>query len=95
MKKFTKPPKFNKKNCLKCIYRGVKESTSLGAPVTIKNENGEERVAHVYCNYASITGETCIRLTEDHKNTMDIRGKGPRCKMFKEGNSLSRDIKPM
>lgn len=90
-----KPPKFNKNNCLKCIYRGTRESCNLGAPVKVKNEDGEEYVVHVYCNYSSITGDTCIRLAKNHKNTMDIRGKGPICKLFAEGESLSRDIKPM
>lgn len=72
-------PKFNKKKCLKCKYRGTK---GIGYPV--RNEDGE--VVRPYCNYSAYANTTCLK-PGPHGTSIDSRGNDyNNCKLFVEGD---------
>ena len=65
--------KFNKKKCHTCIYHG--NTSGLTANQTI-------------CNYAAITGHTCLRRN-DKGDPVDIRGNdGENCKIYENGKAI-------
>lgn len=75
-------PKFDKKKCLKCKYRGL--DYSLGYPVTIR-ENGKVKTVCVYCNY-NLSTEISTLTTGPNKTVIDIRGTDyDNCQLFVEG----------
>ena len=43
-----------------------------------------------YCNYASITGETCLRRNRDG-SLRDIRGEGPGCLLYCRGEQILKE----
>jgi len=77
--------KFNPEKCIKCKYR-YSSSNSIGNPVRVG-----DKWLKVFCNYASITGSTCLKpisLTE----SIDMRGDDfENCKYFKEGDMVDED----
>jgi len=79
-------PKFDKHKCLKCVYHG-----NCGAGWHIVDGHGEG--ANVICNYATITGFTCLkRVARDELK--DIRGEDfNNCKLYTEGKSLGKKLK--
>ena len=40
-----------------------------------------------YCNYASITGETCLKRNRDG-SIKDSRGEGPGCLLYLKGDAI-------
>lgn len=71
-------PKFNKRKCLECKYRGY---ISQGHLIRTGNKS-----VHVCCNFASITGITCLKPLSGYRTT-DLRGDNyNNCKLFVKGN---------
>lgn len=72
---------FNVEKCMKCCYHGT--HPSMGQIV------GRGRDAFwVYCNYACVTGDTCLKKAGPH-DSVDSRGNDPdNCKLFWEGEKL-------
>ena len=69
--------KFDKRKCLKCMYHG---EGHIGYPVRV----GDKTIT-VYCNYASVTGNTCLKQKNSHES-YDTRGEiHDDCKLFVEG----------
>ena len=62
--------KIDKKFCRKCIYHGV----------------GNISRSDIYCNYASIEGETCLK-----RDGSDIRGDGPECNLYSQGERIIKE----
>ena len=75
-------PKFDKLQCLKCIYH--QETPGTGYPVVVKDNKGREKVLHVHCNYLGVTRESCLQDTGGGR-VIDIRGDGPECNLFRPG----------
>ena len=72
--------KFNKQKCLKCRYHNY---GCGGYLATVR-----KRRQAVYCNYASITGNTCLKPTGLF-TTVDVRGDDyNNCKLFLEGDLI-------
>ena len=68
-----KEVKIDRKLCKKCVYRG---DSNVGG-------------GSVYCNYAAITGTTCLR--RDGNDVIDIRGEGPECLLYERGDKIVRE----
>lgn len=62
----------DKRKCAKCMYHAGKVGLSLG----------------VYCNYAGITGKTCLHV--ENGKTTDRRGDGD-CALFHKGVAVVED----
>jgi hypothetical protein len=72
-----KGPKFNKRKCLRCKYH---THMSQGYSVRVGH-----RSIHVCCNFATVTGITCLKPEPGHR-TSDLRGEDyDDCKLFVEG----------
>lgn len=72
--------KFDRSKCRSCIYRG----RVSGGQQYIKGE----RINNVCCNYAAITGNTCLKYNNAHKLD-DIRGDNyDECKLYKKGKAI-------
>lgn len=70
-------PKFNKQKCLKCKYHAF---SSNGYRAVIGRGSRD-----VICNFATITGITCLK-PEPGYSTSDLRGEDyDNCKLFVEG----------
>ena len=68
---------------MKCRYHA--RGFDSGYPVKIKDEDGKEKTAYVYCNYACTTGISTLTLDSD-KNVIDRRGiEYNNCLLFEEG----------
>lgn len=77
-------PKFNPKRCAKCQFHS--EQTALGYHVRVS----KTKAISVSCNYACITGHTCLQSKNKYE-TYDTRGtEFDGCKLFKEGPILRR-----
>jgi len=75
-------PKFDKKKCLVCKYHGI----GCGGFTVRKHNN----MIHVFCDYATITKDTCLTKTTDGA-TIDRRGDDyDNCQLYDAGN-VSRD----
>lgn len=44
----------------------------------------------IYCNYASITGETCLKRNRNG-SLRDIRGEGPGCLLYCRGEQILKE----
>lgn len=74
-------PKFNKHKCLDCIYHQEMPGM-LGYQVRVDKNHYK----HVYCNFSSVTRETCLRVTEN--GVIDIRGNDfDNCQLFVKGKA--------
>lgn len=74
-------PRFSKRKCLECTWHG--ERGPVGYPV--KDENGETRC--IYCNYATLNKDTCLRAGENN-SVADIRGDDyKKCRQFLRGKA--------
>lgn len=70
-------PKFDKSRCYRCIY----STNQISGSYKTKDKNG--KVVGVACDYATITGNTC--LIDTSEGTYDLRGtEYSNCKLFKE-----------
>lgn len=70
-------PKFNKRKCLKCKYHS---RLSQGYSVRVGHES-----IHVICNFATVTGITCLK-PDSNNSTTDLRGEDyDNCMLFVEG----------
>lgn len=64
--------KFNKAKCHTCIYRGGTSGMKAN---------------QLICNYAAITGKTCLRRG-DKGDAVDIRGNdGENCRIYERGRA--------
>lgn len=64
--------KFNKMKCKSCIYHG--HTSGL-------------HVSQIFCNYATVTGHTCLRRT-DKGEVIDTRGNEKNyCRLYESGKS--------
>lgn len=68
------PPKFDKEKCKKCKYRGYFSNTTNG-------------VRNMYCTYHKCDQGTYLKRQKDG-TIVDIRGKGPNCKLYSEGPAI-------
>lgn len=76
-------PYFDLKKCYKCKYHG--EGISGGYSIKLANSH----FVTVYCNYADITGKTCLAIDEETGELYDRRGtNSKKCKFFEEGKKL-------
>ena len=79
-------PKFNKKKCAKCKWRGYGHGgylTKVG-----EDKDGKDIVMHVYCNYTSLNNKSCIQRKNKNNpyDVYDIRGdEYNHCLLFEEG----------
>lgn len=81
-----KKPKFSKHKCLTCCYHA--ENTTASYPTYRKSGH---RV-RVYCNYASITGHTCLQPAENN-TVVDSRGEDYNdCKLYRQGAKIETEI---
>ena len=73
-------PKFSKKRCLRCKYHG------LGHHGFVTCIDGKG--VNIYCNYATITGHTCLKPVSPHES-VDLRGDDYyNCRLFSEGKMI-------
>ena len=76
--KMTKP-KFNPNKCLRCKYHGQRGAYGF----TARDSRG--KYITVYCDYASITGSTCLKPAP-YNQVEDIRGEDfNNCLLFRKG----------
>ena len=77
-------PKFNPSKCAKCQYHS--EIISSGWHVRVS----KTKSINVCCNYASVTGKTCLQ-PKNSKESYDTRGEDyNNCKLFVEGEQIRR-----
>lgn len=75
----TNKPYYNKHKCVKCIYHGL----GCGG-YSVKINEDEHRP--IYCNYAGVTGETCLK--RDGDKVIDLRGDDyNHCKLYVKGKA--------
>ena len=78
-------PKFDKAKCLKCKYRST-SFNNLSYAVVCNN-----RVKHVLCDYANLTGVTCLKPGPNN-SVVDMRGEDyNNCMLFSEGPRLDKE----
>lgn len=84
---------YNPKKCLKCKYHG--EHLSCGNFVRVKKPtNGKAgKSVTVYCNYADITGNTCLKALNP-RESYDTRGDDyNNCLLFEKGKRVRKEPK--
>lgn len=84
-------PKFDKKKCLTCIYHGE----GVGYSVRVPNKDGTYSLKVVNCNYAGVTGETCLKPAPNNE-VIDLRGDDyDNCKLYEEGEQITVELGEM
>lgn len=84
-------PKFDKKKCLTCTYHG----DGVGYCVRIPAKGGTFTHKTVNCNYAGVTGETCLKPAPNN-TIIDLRGDDyDNCKLYKEGKQITVELREM
>ena len=85
--KYKNKPKFDKRKCATCIYH----TEQFQGYTVIKNN----KHVSISCNYASITGTTCLTKGENN-SVVDKRGNDyNNCMLYHEGRKIVPEKQPL